>query len=379
MLRAARFIARTDLRTLLTRRETLVWTFLMPPVFFFFIGSITGGFGGSGGSKPVIGLDASPAAGPLVAPLERRLAERGFDVRRVPPDSAGDVDRVLSVPAGFSDSLAAGRRVRVDYRTGGESELAGRADEFEMRRALYTLLADVVVAAQSDSGPTAAGVAAVAGAPREVTLDVRQAGRRREPPTGFQQAVPGTMVMFTLLVMLTSGAVLLVIERRRGLLRRLASAPLPRGGVVLGKWSARMVLGIIQIAFAMLLGTLLFHVGWGADGWMVALVLLAWGALAAALGILLGNLARTEGQAIAIGVLSSNALAALGGCWWPIEVTPRWMQSLARALPTGWTMEALHRLAAFQAGPASAAPQLLALLVAAVATGWLATRTFRFL
>ena len=49
------------------------------------------------------------------------------------------------------------------------------------------------------------------------------------PPIGFSQAVPGTMVMFTMLVLLTSGAVTLVVERDQGLLRRLASAPISRG------------------------------------------------------------------------------------------------------------------------------------------------------
>ena len=38
---------------------------------------------------------------------------------------------------------------------------------------------------------------------------------------------------------------------------------------------------------------------------------------------------RTEGQAVGIGVLATNVLAALGGCWWPIEITPAWMQTLA--------------------------------------------------
>jgi len=107
-------------------------------------------------------------------------------------------------------------------------------------------------------------------------------------------------------------------------------------------------------------------------------VLVAWGGLAAALGLLLGNLARSDGQATAVGVLASNVLAALGGCWWPIEVTAPWMQRLALALPTGWTMDALHRLVSFQAGPASVTAHFLALTGAALAAGWAATRTFRF-
>jgi ABC-type multidrug transport system permease subunit len=184
--------------------------------------------------------------------------------------------------------------------------------------------------------------------------------------------------MFTLLVLLTSGAVLLVIERRDGLLRRVASTPLPRSGVVAGKWGSRMALALVQIGFAMAIGTLFFRVDWGPDLGMVAAILLAWAALCAGLGIVSGNLARTEGQAVGLGVFAANLLAALGGCWWPIEVTPGWAQSLAMALPTGWTMAALHRLMSFQAGAAAALPHGIALALLALAVGWIATRTFRY-
>nr|MBA3583075.1 ABC transporter permease [Gemmatimonadota bacterium] len=243
---------------------------------------------------------------------------------------------------------------------------------------VYGLLADAALAARDGGTVDAASIARERERPRLLTLDVRPAGRLVEPPVGFQQAVPGTMVMFTLLVLLTSGAVLLVIERVEGLLRRVASAPLPREGVVAGKWASRMALGIVQISFAMALGTFLFDVDWGPDVPMVFLVLLAWASLAAGLAILAGNLVRTEGQAVAIGVFSANLLAALGGCWWPIEVTPAWAQKVALALPTGWTMDALHRLMNFQAGALSAVPHLIALAVATLVVGWAAARTFRF-
>jgi hypothetical protein len=42
--------------------------------------------------------------------------------------------------------------------------------------------------------------------------------------------------MFTLLIMFTSGAVTLTIERNQGILRRLASSSMTRGAVTLGKW-----------------------------------------------------------------------------------------------------------------------------------------------
>jgi ABC-type multidrug transport system permease subunit len=111
---------------------------------------------------------------------------------------------------------------------------------------------------------------------------------------------------------------------------------------------------------------------------MVLVVLFAYASLTASLGVLLGSVARTEGQAVGLGVLSANILAALGGCWWPIEVTPMWMQGFARFLPTGAAMDALHQLVSFGSPATAALPHTIALLAAALVVGWLAVRLFRF-
>ena len=55
-------------------------------------------------------------------------------------------------------------------------------------------------------------------------------------------------------MLLTSGASTLVQERNEGLLKRLASTPISRSELVLGKWIGKMILGAVQIAFAMLAG-----------------------------------------------------------------------------------------------------------------------------
>jgi ABC-2 type transport system permease protein len=375
--RAALFIARKDLKWLLRQKSTLVWTFLMPPVFFFFIGTVTGGFADGGDERPVLSLIAPAPAGFLADELAARLEREGYDLRR-----AASIDTTLArrlvLPAGFTDSLMAGATVQARLEREGELDPAAQWDQIRIGRAVYGLLADAALVEQEVDSVTAAALARERGRPRTLKLEVRPAGKAEDPPVGFQQAVPGTMVMFTLLVLLTSGAVLLVIERQQGLLRRVASTPLPRVGVVGGKWGARMALALVQIAFAVLLGTILFDVDWGPDLWMVAIVLVVWAALCAGIAIVSGNLVRTEGQAIALGVFAANALAAIGGCWWPIEITPEWAQKLALAIPTGWTMGALHHLMSFQAGPASAVPHLIALMVTTVIVGWIATRTFRY-
>ena len=72
------------------------------------------------------------------------------------------------------------------------------------------------------------------------------------------------------------------------------------------------------------------------------------------------------------------ALAALGGCWWPIEITPPFMQQLAGWLPTGWAMNAMHQLISFQNGAAAALAELLWICLAGLALLWLAAKRFRY-
>ena len=184
--------------------------------------------------------------------------------------------------------------------------------------------------------------------------------------------------MTTILVLLTSGGSMLVNERKQGLLRRLASAPFSRAEVVAGKWGGRMLLGIVQMSVALLIGTYLFKMVWGPDLTMVLFVLLVWGGFCASAGLLLGSLATSEAQAGGLGVFAANGLAALGGCWWPIEVTPQWMQMVQKLTPTGWTMDAMHKLISFQSGAWSVIPQLALLLTATLVVASLAVKRFRY-
>ena len=385
-LAGAWFVARKDVQYMLRSRETILWTFIMPIVFFYLIGTITGGFSGDVASRDQLAVATAGEPGFLYDQLARRLDEQELEVVPVAAAELADYKRRLTVPADLTGRLLAGEPVELRFvRSGGG--LGADFDGIRVQRAVYTTLADLVTLAL-EAPPGASGnalgevdeaaLARLNAAPRPLTLEVRPAGERRRIPTGFEQAVPGTMVMFTLLVMLTSGAVLLVVERREGLLRRLAATPISRRSVVLGKWAGKLTLGLVQIAFALLAGRLLFGLDWGPRLPMVLVVLLAYAALVSALGVLLGSLARTEGQAIGLGVITANLLAGLGGCWWPIEITPQWMQSFSLVLPTGMAMDALHRLVSFGRPAASALPHLAALAALALVAGWLATRFFRY-
>ena len=377
MLRQALYVARKDLKFLFRARETWLWAFFMPIVFFYFIGTIAGGGSGAGG-KSRLGVWREADAGYLADQLELRLIEQDFLLLHpADADSFAALPRRLRLPAAFSDSLLAGHPVSLLYGDDGEGE-ARAYRRLRLSRAAYGLLADLIVTGEAGAAPDSAALAALAAMPRALSVQVKTAGERIIPPSGFEQAVPGIMVMFTVLILGTSGAILLVIERRQGLLRRLAYAPISRWSVVLGKWLGKLALGLIQIAFAITAGTLLFKVHWGGQLPAVLLLMLSYAALMASLGMLLGSTSRSEGQAAVLGVLAANLLGALGGCWWPIEITPPFMQKLALCLPTGWAMDALHKLISFGHGPESVLPHILGMSLLAALLLALAARIFRY-
>jgi len=377
------FIAWHDVRYQMRQGGTLTWLFVMPPIFFFFIGTVTSGFQGgmTGGTATPI-VVAAELPGFLQEQIELRLTENEFAPEwqaQVVADEEGNLPRrVLTFDANLSDKIVAGEQVKASYDTRA-SALSRDFEAIRIQRSLYTVLADVVAADARSEEPLDAGALAQLNAETRVwQLDVATAGQRQVIPSGFEQAIPGILVMFTLLVLLTSGSSMLVIERMQGLLRRLASAPMTRTEVVSGKWAGRIFLAALQIGFAVLIGTFVFDMRWGPDVGMIIVVLAAWAAFCASAGLLLGSMAKTVGQATGLGVLLANVLAALGGCWWPIEVTPAWMQGLQNFMPTGWTMDALHKLISFQAGAASAIPNVITLLVGSLIVTALAINRFRY-
>jgi ABC-2 type transport system permease protein len=81
-----------------------------------------------------------------------------------------------------------------------------------------------------------------------------------------------------------------------------------------------------------------------------------------AFSIMVATLAKTHQAAIAIGVLTSLILAPLGGCWWPLFITPKWMQFLAQFTPHGWATLGFNKLMVFGAGFNAVLPNMLALV-----------------
>ena len=192
-MRDVLFIARKDIQYILRERSTLVWLFAMPLVFMYFTGTVTGGITSVQNPKGVpITLSGANDAGILVDQLTLRLNDNGYSVA----GPAEEAIRELVIPERFTDSVLTAKPVTIEYRSEAEG-LVHDLDMLRVGRAIYTVLADVIVVSKSVDLPGPADFEKLNATPRAVTLVVESAGQRKTIPNGFEQAIPGNLVMFT--------------------------------------------------------------------------------------------------------------------------------------------------------------------------------------
>ena len=359
MLKNILFIAKKDFYYSLKEKTLLLWLFIMPLVFFGFIGSTTGGFAGSS-SNTITNIalwENNPDDTkniPLAKQIVYRLEQENFNVvifnqikdKEQRKYHFKNYTRQLWLPKDLQLKFDKGEQIKITYASKA-SGLTQDRDQFSIEKALYQTLGDILAFKKLNNSTSNLNFDKVNNLARNIIVEVSSAGEKQDIPSGFNQAVPGILVMFIMMIALSNGALSIFLERQSGVLKRLAATPISRQEIILGKWLGKWFITILQMVYGMIIGWLLFKIHWGNHIVAIVIILLLWAALNSTLAVLLGSYAKSEGQVSAIATVSSLLLAALGGCWWPIEITPEWMQSLANFLPTGWIMDAMHKLMFF--------------------------------
>lgn len=160
----------------------------------------------------------------------------------------------------------------------------------------------------------------------------------------FDQNVPGFSVTFLLLGMLLGVSLGLLDEREWGTFARLRTMPVPLDVTLIAKLITRFVVGVGQMVVLLLVGWLVFDVSLGPQP--LALLLPTAGIVFAgtAFGLVVAGLASSREAVLPLGSIVIVTMAAVGGCWWPIDLEPPWMQRVALAFPTTWAMAAYNDL-----------------------------------
>ncbi len=182
--------------------------------------------------------------------------------------------------------------------------------------------------------------------------------------------------LICLLTMLTALPVLLQVqqERRSGLHERLLLANIPWWQMML----AKQLIGLVWLAagFAPLLAALFrFYPAAGRWPVLLAIILLYW--IASALCLILGYAGRTGETLLLAAWLGLLGLLLLGGCIYPVQLLPDWLQPLCGLSPARWSFTLIYNALAGLPTSSAAMIVLAALVPVTAAGGWLAWRSAR--
>ena len=290
----------------------------------------------------------------------------------------GNIGGFVAFPADFTSSLVGGRPTKL--------EVVAQIGDPETEAALVGF-ANAVAAASSNTRTAVQAIVQIAGV-EALPQDMVAFGQDRTllrfeteqigPVESFSAGnftVPGYLTMFVFFAAALA-AEAITRERENHTMERLMANGTRRESVVAGKYLGSVYRGAMQLAVLWGVGLVAFGIDLGFSPAAVILISVLMVLTSAAFGVMLAALVRTQTSANSAAVLASLVLAPIGGCWWPLFITPEWMQSLARVTPHGWANSAFNKLMLFGAQGGDVVLEMVAL--AAFGLGFLAIAFVRF-
>ncbi len=368
-------IAFKDLLQVLRDKRSLLFIVAMPLIFTFVMGFAYRGMVQTPDLRLALGLVDQDPEGQLSAALGSELEQaEGLRLERIDlPDAqeavrSGNLSAVLVIPADYSAKTLAGESVQLllvvdPFSNQGQSalelvrpvvmHLSSSVQIAELSLQQLEALAPLADEAARRSEKSAAfQAAALAWTQAQDAARVQVEKVTGAQPSGastpfggnpYNQSSPGILVMFTLFGLITS-ATLLVQERKSRTLQRMMTTALHTWEIIAGHLLAMFLLVMLQSLLLIVFGQLVLGVDYMRQPFAILLVMTSLAAWAAALGLLIGTIAKGDEQVILIAMISMFLLSALGGAWFPLEGAGRTFAAVGALTPTAWAMTGFQNL-----------------------------------
>ena len=381
-------IIQQDLRVFLKDRSNLITLLFVPAVMTIIIALVdSGAFSGGIPVRlmDVIDQDASPAsvqflqavrqANPqlTLCPMDNNAKDICDLGKAGTLNESQALDRVakstskglLEIPAGYGASLAALQPVELTFRSSSNfssSQVALQAVQAALSKVNAAAVASQIglsaintlqgqpaspdQAAQIQNGLYQQALTMEQAQPvsLEFTLSADpNAGTMGEHlQYGLGQSVPGMGTMFAMMTIF-GGMAALIVERQQWTLQRLASMPVSRGSLLAGKILARFSLGLLQFLVVFIVGAL-FKMNFGKDPLALVLLVVVTCLAVTAFAFAVGSGLKNPDQASGLGLLLTLTLSPLGGAWWPMNISPKFLQIIGHVSPVAWAMDGFTAL-----------------------------------
>ncbi len=329
-------IARLELKLAAIDKEAVIWSLIAPIAFAWFFGAVFGG-GAPGPTQVSLDRGNNPEyvehlfTGYLNS--DKIVVTEGRKARIQLPDS-------------LVYSIVNGQKAEILVMKGGLSDSRAQAISMQVQQIVLALTFGVKKS-WLDTEPAQREIDDLVAARGPIYVDFRVLGKQPKIAEGAEHNLPAMVVMFLLFKLTTFFMVMWVQDVSTGKIKRITISPTTVRELFLGQVVSRFLWGCLQVVIIGGVGALILKVRLELPWVYVFLMLFAYMITVISLGLLLASFFKTIEKANAVGVITALVLAALGGCWWPLEVVSPAMRTAAMFLPTGLMMSALGDFTAY--------------------------------
>ncbi len=418
-------LVRKDLQIFFTDRRAVVLTLAIPIAIASFFGFVFAGQGdGANAAKVRMALvdqDGSAISRAIVAGT---MADTAVEMTRPPLEEArrqvqaGGLPLAVVIPKGFGDAagrafLSQSERPQLQLLTD-----PSRAPEVAMVKGLLTghvmeavmqevfngaqgrtlveqglrdlesnglppaqreLLRQVLVSAQDlyraqGATPTTGGRPAL-GMPFAMEEDAI-AGNATAAYNGYAHAFAGMGIQFALFAAIELAAGIL-LERERGIWKRLRSAPLSRTTLLVAKAISGTLITLLTLVASFAFAYVVFDIPIGNPAGFVA-VIVASAIMASTFGLLIAAVGRTPAATRRVAMFVVLVMVMLGGAWVPSFLFPAWLQRVTQVVPVRWAVDGLDAMTWRGLGLSDVALPVALILAFSLACGGAALWRFRW-
>ncbi|MBK9925245.1 MAG: ABC transporter permease [Anaerolineales bacterium] len=359
-------LALKDLSQMFRDKRSLLFLVAMPIAFTFFMGFAYRNAGGDPNADtriPLAVVNPEPDAvlnKALVERLETSTSIRAESMNEEDAMNAfykGDMAGVLKIPVGFSEQASAGKDAQIQLIADANSA-DGQSLYQLLRVPISQLMGAVEVSRESVDVVNASDPSAEQSAAFELAwskwtesskvslVKVEQEVAKSSDWTGgnpYNQSSPGILVQFAIFGLVTSGQIL-VQEKKTRTLQRLITTAMKPWEIVMGHMLAMFTVTFLQTMMLVLFGQWVLKVDYLREPLGVLLIAVTLGLWIASMGLLIGVTAKEEQNVILYAMIAMFLFSALGGTWFPLDVTGGAFATIGRAMPSAWAMNGLQNI-----------------------------------
>lgn len=192
--------------------------------------------------------------------------------------------------------------------------------------------------------------------------------------------VPGVIAMSLMQGALFGIIGAVVVNREKGVLKRLFATPLPKWIYLLSNIITRLILSLVQIAILLALSYAVFQIKIVGNLFLVALMASLGSVVFLALGIFVSSFAKTSEAARAMIMPVQMLFMFTGGVYFDRSVLPKWLFDITQYSPLTYLSDSLKDIMVrgYDLGDKTIQTTLLALSIWLIALVLISVKTFKW-